>query len=693
MSRELLFEIGTEELPWGAIESGREQLAIRTPELLGAHRLAFSGLEVFSTPRRLAVYLVELAERQEDREQVLKGPAAETAFDAEGRPTQAALGFARSKGIGPEGLEVRDTPKGKFCFAVVKEAGRPTAELLPELLAELARSLNFRKSMRWGSGEFRFARPVRWLLALFGEQVIPVELDGLMADNTTWGHRLHGSKPLIIWEPSRYLEVLRGARVIAREDERRGLIVSGIADLTAARGLTAMAEQAIIDEVTDLTENPFVILGSFPERYLQLPREVLVTAMEEHQRYIPVENAAGELAPAFLVVHNGDPAAEDNIRAGNERVLRARLDDALFFYTDDTREPLEAKVKKLKHVVFQADLGTLYDKAQRLARLSRIICERAGLSGEVAERAARAALLCKADLVTNMVIEFTSLQGVMGRIYALTSGEPPAVAEAIYEHYLPRFASDGLPEGQTGVVLALAEKFDNLAGSFGAGLIPSGSEDPYALRRQCGAVFQIVWKAGMRVDLRELAAAALAGYAEVNGLEFRTGVAEELADFFVGRLRLIWASEGFRYDLVAAALPFGPSDPVDARARLLALSAAADDGRLSRAYTAFERCYNLSKNSDNDKPEVSLFTEGAEHRLWTELGRIREPLADRLAAEDYPGAFDVLLEIAPVVDQLFDTVFIMDEDVAVRENRLRLLKQCAALFLQLADFREIVPQG
>ncbi len=694
MSREMLFEIGTEELPWGAIETGREQLAAKTAEILTANRLAFSGLEIFSTPRRLAVFLAELAERQEDREQVLKGPSAEAAFDADGKPTQAAIGFARSKGIEPGDLQVQDTPKGKFCFAVVKEQGRTTVDLLPALLEELARSLNFRKSMRWGSGEFRFARPVRWLLALFGDRVIPVELDGLVADNTTRGHRLYSSKKLIIWEPGRYLEVLRGADVLAREEERRQIIVSGIADLTVARGMAAMAEQAIVDEVTDLTENPHVIMGSFPEHYLELPREVLVTAMEEHQRYIPVEDASGELAPAFLVVHNGNPSAEANIRAGNERVLRGRLDDALFFYRDDTREPLEAKVEKLKDVVFQADLGTLYDKAQRLARLSRVISERAGLATEVAERAARAAMLCKADLVTDMVIEFTSLQGVMGRIYALASGEPPSVAEAISEHYLPRFAGDDLPEAAAGRVLALAEKFDNLAGSFGAGLIPSGSEDPYALRRQCGAIFSIIWRAGFRLNLRDLAADAVAGYAEMNGLDFAPGVLDELADFFTQRLRLAWTNEGFRYDLVAATLDFGLADPVDARARLEALAAAADDGRLARVYTAFERCYNLSKNIEaGGTPDASHFTEGAEHRLWTEMGRIREPLEGRLAAEDYAGAFGVLAELAPVVDTLFDTVFIMDEDLGVRENRLRLLRDCAAIFMQLADFREIVPQG
>jgi len=693
MSRELLFEIGTEELPWGAIESGREQLGAKAEELLQASRLAFEAMEVFSTPRRLAVYLADLAERQEDREQVLKGPAAGAAFDAEGRPTQAAIGFARSKGTDPAELEVQETPKGKFVFAVVKEEGRPTLELLPALLADLARSLNFKKAMRWGSGEFRFARPVRWLLALYGAQVVPVELDGLQADNTTRGHRLYTSKTLTIWEPNRYVEVLRGANVIAREEERRQVIVNGIANLTAARGLAAMAEQAIIEEVTDLTENPHVIMGTFPERYLQLPREVLVTAMEEHQRYIPVENASGELEPSFLVVHNGDPAAEDNIRAGNERVLRARLDDAFFFYIDDTREPLEAKVEKLKHVVFQADLGTLYDKALRLAKLSRVISGAAELSPEVAERAARAALLCKADLVTDMVIEFTSLQGVMGRVYALASGEPPAVAEAIYEHYLPRFSGDDLPGGLAGSVLSLAEKFDNLAGSFGAGLIPSGSEDPYALRRQCGAIFNIIWKAGFRVNIRELMAAALAVYAEINGREFSAGVQEEMADFFAQRLRLAWSNEGFRYDLAAAALPFGLQDPVDARARLMILVAATGDGRLARVYTAFERCYNLSKGIEDGEPDASLFTEGAEHRLWTELGRIREPLRARLQAENYAGVFDLLLELAPTVDQLFDQVFIMAEDMTVRENRLRLLKASAALFMDLADFREIVTQG
>ncbi len=693
MSRELLFEIGTEELPWGAIEAGRVQLAERAEKFFPASGLHFSGMEIYSTPRRLTLYIAELPEKQEDTEIWVTGPPAAVAFEADGSPTKAAIGFARGQGVDVSSLRIVEKPKGKFVEVYIREEGLPTIDLLPDLLAELARSLNFRKSMRWGSGEFRFARPVRWLLALYGTQVVPVELDGLVADSTTRGHRLYSSKKLIIREPNRYIEVLHGANVIAREEERRQVIVAGIADLTAARGLTAMAEQAIIDEVTDLTEDPHVIMGSFPEHYLELPREVLVTAMEEHQRYIPVESASGELAPSFIVVHNGHPAAEANIRAGNERVLRARLDDALFFYRDDTREPLEAKVEKLKHVVFQADLGTLYDKALRLARLSRLISERAGLAPEVAERAERAALLCKADLVTDMVIEFTSLQGVMGRIYALAAGEPPAVAEAISEHYLPRFSGDDLPAGPTGQVLSLAEKFDNLAGSFGAGLIPSGSEDPYALRRQCGAIFNIIWKAGLRLDINELTAAALAGYVEVNGLEFAAGVQTELADFFASRLRLAWGSEGFRYDLVAAALPYGPADPVDARARLEALEAAAGDGRLGRVYTAFERCYNLSKGMEEGLPDPGRFTEGAEHRLWAELGRIREPLQARLRSEDYAGSFDLLLELAPAVDQLFDAVFIMADDLEVRENRLRLLKECSSPFMQLADFREIVPQG
>ncbi|MHB8781592.1 MAG: glycine--tRNA ligase subunit beta, partial [Candidatus Geothermincolia bacterium] len=481
-----------------------------------------------------------------------------------------------------------------------------------------------------------------------------------------------------------YSEALRRAGVIAGEEERRAMVVSGLEAAAAGGDKRPVPALLIIDEVTDLTEYPRVLQGNFPGHYLELPREVLVTAMEEHQRYIPVEDSSGKLAPAFLVVHNGDPAAEDIIRAGNERVLRGRLDDALFFFREDTREPLEAKLGRLSHVVFQAELGTLYEKSQRLEKLAAFVSEAAGMREEVGRRAQRAALLCKADLITNMVVELTSLQGTMGAIYARSSGEDEEVARAIFEHYLPRFAGDILPQTDEGSVLAIAEKLDNLVGTFGIGLIPSGSEDPYALRRQGAALFSIIFERGLRLELDALIAEAVTQY-ELGGHRLRPATPSEVSEFCLQRMRQALLAEGHRHDLVDAVMAWGIADPWNARRRLLALTEAATSDLLAELYTAFERCYNLSRKSEPVAFEEALLVEDAERALQAEGERIAPLLEAELAREDYLAALGVLAQLKPAVDRLFDEVFIMAEDEAVKRNRLALLQRCADLFFEVAD--------
>ncbi len=687
--RDFLLEIGTEELPWGAVQDGRTQLRANLAALLERERLSWHFMEIYSTPRRLAALVRGLLERQEDVETEVRGPSRSAAFDEEGRPTAAAEGFARSRGVRVEDLQVKETEKGEFVFAVVREEGKATWDILPGIIEELTRSFSFRKSMRWGSGEFRFARPVRWLVALYGAHVVPVSLAGLEAGRTTRGHRFLSGGLLDIERPEDYLASLRRYCVLADEEERRRAIGEGIEEALAGGGQRAVPDEDTLQEVVDLVEYPHVLLGGFEERFLELPREVLETAMQEHQRYFPVERDDGTLAPAFLVVHNGDPERGEAIRRGHERVLQARLEDASFFYQEDLRVPLARRLEDLRSVVWQAKLGSLYDKAQRLRDLCGEICRSAHLGEEVRERAQRAALLCKADLVTSMVIEFPSLQGIMGRIYALASGEEGETAAAVEEHYRPRFAGDALPRTLQGAVLSLAEKADNLTGFFGAGLLPSGSEDPYGLRRQALAMFSILAEARLHLDFPSLLVRA----AENLSFSDPGELAEEVSDFCRQRWRQALVSEGFDHDLVAAVLSQAARDPYEARLRLEVLQGARRKGLLQKAYTGFERCYNLSRKAGELRLAEELLVEEAEKELYSRLVWAQEPLRGYLDAGEHEAALDVLLALAPHVDHFFSEIFVMGEDERLRDNRLALLFKVASLFLEFADFSQVVTEG
>lgn len=689
MGRDLLFEIGTEELPWGAVQDGRRQLRENAEALLRRERLGYSGMEIYSTPRRLALLVMDLAERQEDRSESVKGPSRRAAFDEEGRPTEAARGFARARGVRVEDLEVRKTEKGEFVFAVIREEGKPTLEVLPALLEELLRSFGFRKSMRWGEGEFRFARPVRWLAALFGDEVVDFTFEGLRSGRETRGHRFLSPGTVVLSSPSVYLEELRAACVLADEAERREAVLRGVRELTEGKGLRAVPAPQTLDEVVDLVEYPHVVMGSFEEKFLELPREVLVTAMQEHQRYFPLEKEDGGLAAAFLVVHNGDPERAEIIRRGNERVLRARLEDASFFYQEDLRVPLERRLDDLRSVTWQARLGSLYEKSLRLRKLCGVVCRMAHLAPEVQEKAEEAALLCKADLVTSMVTEFPSLQGVMGRIYALQEGRDEETAWAVEDHYRPRFSGDALPRNLPGAVLSLAEKADNLAGCFGIGLVPSGSEDPYALRRQALAVKSIMVEYSLHFSFGRLLERA----AEELGLEDPAGTAAEAGGFCLQRWRQAWISEGYDYDLVEAVLPLALEDAADAEGRLSAMQEARSRGALQRVYTGFERCYNLSRKGEETELREDLLVEAAERELFSRLMWSQEPLRRYLDEGEYGAALDVLGGLAPHVDRFFEEIFVMGEDRELRENRLALLREVTRLFLEFADFSRVVTEG
>ncbi len=689
MARDLLLELGTEELPWGAQEVGRLQLEENARQLFERNRLTHGDLEIYSTPRRLALLVRDLEERQADFEELIKGPSRRAAFDAEGRPSRAAEGFARSRGARVEDLEVLETEKGSFVFLRRIQRGKQAEEVLPDLLNELISSFSFPKSMRWGSGEFRFARPVRWLVALYGDKVIDCGIEGLRAGRVTHGHRFLGGGPVSLRDPSEYQDSLRSACVLASREERRGAVLGDMEKACSAEGLRPAHPPELLEEVVDLVEWPHVLLGTFPDRYTDLPREILVAAMQEHQRYFPTEDAQGRLSHRFVVVHNGDPSRGETIRLGNERVLKARLEDAEFFYREDGKQTLEQRRESLKKVVYQAQLGTYFDKVERLEALVGALAEMLHFGDKETSRARRAARLSKSDLVTSMVIEFTSLQGTVGRIYALRDGEEEEVARAIEEQYLPRGAGDDLPVTAEGALLSLAEKLDNLVGCFVAGLIPSGSEDPYAQRRQSQGLFSILDERDMHLDLEKALDEAL----RLHGAGEDEEVRARLLDFMRQRLRHFLLNRGHPYDLVDAVLDRGLSDPPDALRRLTALREAREEGRLQRVYTAFERCYNLSLKGDGRPLEEGLLREEVERDLHSRAVWAQQPLRDALDTGDYRGALEVLAGLAPAVDALFEKVFIMGEEEGLRMNRLALLAEVVSLFNEVADFSRIVAEA
>lgn len=684
MVRDLVFEIGTEELPSKPLYGAIEQLTVAVPKMLDDARLEYDTVKVMGSPRRLVVQVCELAELQADAIHNFKGPAAKAAFDAEGNPTPAAIGFARGKGVPVESLQVIDDDNGSYVWATVEVQGVSAMEVLPGLLAKLAENIEWPKSQRWGSGDARFSRPVRWLFALFGAEVVPVEFAGLTAGHTTYGHRLLAPEAIMVPAAVEYSLAMERGKVIADHVERARLLREGIESSAEGLGARAVVPEKTFAEVVNLVEWPTVAVGTFDESFLAVPREILENAMESHQRYFPVESSDGSLTNRFIVAHNGDPARTEQIVSGHQRVIRARLSDAAFFYHEDLRIPLEGYVERLDTIVFQEKLGTLGDKVRRIERLAEKIAALISAPSDEAGYAVRAAHLCKADLVTSAVVEFTDLQGVMGGYYAIASGEQEGVATAIVDHYRPRFAGDELPATIAGRIVAIADKLDTIAGIFAAGMAPTGSADPYALRRSAIGVLQILL-GGTDVRIDELISAALAGYDGVLPFDVEaTGRA--VHEFFVGRLETILRDRGHAYDTVAAVLSVAAGDPADALARCEALTtfrAASDD--MEDLSTAYTRAKNLAK------PELGTDVDrgimGSEELALADALDAAEKTANELLqARAYSALLESYAGLREPIDAFFDAVLVMDPDEKLRDNRLRLLNRFTALFGRYADF-------
>jgi glycyl-tRNA synthetase len=675
-----VLEIGTEELPAADLSAALDQLTNRFPALLGELRLEHGALRIGGTPRRLVVMVEDLAPRQAERTLEVKGPAEAAAYDGEGHPTRAAEGFARSRGVDVAALQVRTLEGGRYVVATVHEAGRPAVEVLAEALPRLVLGLRFERSMRWNANEVSFSRPIRWLLALYGGQVVPLSVAGISSGRRTRLLRLHEPEEVEVATPEEHRAALAQAGIVVDPVERRALIARQVRALMNGEGGVDSLEDALLDEVTNLVEAPTALVGHFDPSYLRLPPEVLVSVMEKYQRYFPVRDAEGKLLPSFIVVRNGDGQFVDEVAEGNERVIAARYADADFFIHNDLRHKLEDFLPKLQTLTFQVKLGSMWDKTQRIQRISDGLVERMAVAEPEAGVTRRAALLCKADLASEMVVEMTSLSGVMGRYYALHTGEGEAVAQAIYEHTLPRFSGDELPSALPGLIVGLADRLDSLAGLFAVGLGPSGTKDPFALRRAALGLVQNLLAWQLDFDLRDglaLAAAGLPVEASAEGLE-------QSFQFVVGRLRALLIDQGYRYDVVDAVLAAQGGNPSAAEraARELSTWVSRDDWH--DILPAFARCVRIIRDQPRQYTvDPKTFAEPMERDLYEALTQAEAAPRRAGSVDDFLGAF---LPMIPTINRFFDEVLVMAEDAVVRENRLALLQRVAALAKGVADF-------
>lgn len=685
-NKTLAFEIGTEELPAFDLHAATLKLGGLMEEALSGARISFEEVSVFTTPRRLITIVSGLPESTEESVEEFRGPSVKIAFDDEGNPTKAALGFARGKGVDASALERRDENGTEYVWAVKRTPAQATADLLPAILTGLITAIPWPKTQRWGSRHEQFSRPVRWLLALLDDEVVPVEFAGLTSGRTTRGHRFLAPGPHEVANAADLIGILRGAKVVPSEEEREASIRAQVAEIEKKTGLVAELPAKTMEEVVNLTEFPTVMVGAFDELFLAVPKEITVDAMLMHQRYFPLFNADGTLSNKFLITSNGDPAFEANIVDGNQRVVAARLYDAKFFYDEDLRRPLEDYVERLDTVVFQEQLGTVRAKTARVEKLAEHLSADAALSAQDAADAARAAHLCKADLVTGAVVEFTSVQGIMGSYYAAAAGETDQVARAIADHYRPRFAGDELPASTVGKVVAMADKLDTICGLFAVDQGPTGSSDPFALRRAALGIIAIL-EDGLPVSLMGAIDRALDSY-ESEGLSFdRAAVRAAVIEFFVTRTRVMLRDSGCESDAIDAVLAAGVAEPAEILRRVRSLEDARNNApdTFNDLATAYARANNLRDASLGTEVDEGLINE-VEHALFCAVVQAEGRVARALEADDYQAALSELAGLRKPVDMFFERIMVMDEDRKLRENRLRLLNRFVGVFQGVADF-------
>lgn len=697
MPRDVLFEIGCEELPASFLAPALADLERLAREGLAEARLAHGALRAIGTPRRLALLVEGVADRQEDRVREVTGPAVKVAYDASGNPTNAAKGFAKGAGVAVEALERVATPKGEYLLARVQDVGRAAADVLPGILGAALDALRFPKTMHW-NGTGRFARPVRWLVALFGEDVLPVEAFGLAAGRRTRGHRIHAPDWIDLARPADYVAALRKGVVMVEAGERRSAIQAELDRAAATAGGAAVRDEELLDEVANLVEWPEAVVGSFDERHLSLPRPVVVTAMKAHQRYFALERSDGSLLPNFVMIRSGrGEGAADQIRRGTQAVLRARLEDARFYWENDRKAGLEAMVDSLSGIVWHERLGTMRDRVRRIEQLVEELAR--SLAPKARPMAARAAHLCKADLASEMVRsgkEFAALQGIAGAEYAAVAGEPPAVVQAIREHYLPQGPSDPLPETMEGTLVSLADRLEALVGGFRAGLEVTGSQDPYGLRRAGNGVVRILVEKRLRLDV-------MATAAWLDGVFEKAGIAKggaEFGPFWAQRVASALEEAGVPHDTADAAIAVRPGDALDVLARARAIEEIRKSPDFEGLMTGYRRAANLLRSAAPGEippagqplaERAENFGAKAEADLHLETKMARQAVETYLQATepDYAAALRHLLGLRPAIDAFFEAVMVMDEDLPTRKRRLGLLSAVIETFLRIADFSAI----
>ncbi|MBS6724870.1 MAG: glycine--tRNA ligase subunit beta [Veillonella sp.] len=678
MAKDLLFEIGAEEIPAGFMPNILGQLKTLAETKLNDAHLPFESIATYGTPRRLALIVKGLGDTSAEISERHKGPSASIAYDADGNATKAAIGFARGKGLDVADLVVEDG----YIYAETKTAGVPAKDIVTDMLPQLITGLNFPKSMHWGNLDAKFVRPVRWLVALLDEEVIPVEFATVKSGNVTRGHRFLGADEITIKNAASYVETLKENFVMVDQDARRELISKQLHDIAASKNASIVWDDDLLEEINYLVEWPTALCGGFEEFYLALPDAAIITPMKDHQRYFPLIDQDGKLLPMFLTVRNGSDHSIEVVQAGNERVLRARLDDAKFFFNEDRKKPLIDRQDGLTKIVFQEGLGNLADKTERLLTLGRVFSEECELHEDARVVLERATELAKTDLTTGMVTEFTELQGVMGKEYALLDGESPEVAEAIFEQYLPRFAGDVLPQTEAGKVLSIIDKIDNIVATFSRGLIPTGSQDPYALRRQTIGILNILLGSEWNISLRPIIVESM------NLLNVPTDKQDELLgqveEFITLRLKNIFLDREVPHHVIDLLLSNNELSVADAEGLVKALLANRIDENVELVQ-AFTRMYNLVKDVTYTGVDESLLKEDAERALYEAATKASEASIDAWDKNDYDAVVAVPATLVPAINKFFEDVMVMDKDEAIKANRLQLVRLAYSVMAIIGD--------
>lgn len=678
MAKDLLFEIGAEEIPAGFMPNILGQLKTLAETKLNDAHLPFESIATYGTPRRLALIVKGLADTSAEISERHKGPSASIAYDADGNPTKAAIGFARGKGLDVADLVVEDG----YIYAETKTAGVPAKDIVTDMLPQLITGLNFPKSMHWGNLDAKFVRPVRWLVALLDEDVIPVEFATVKSGNVTRGHRFLGADEITIKNAASYVDTLKENFVMVDQDARRELISKQLHDIAASKNASIVWDDDLLEEINYLVEWPTALCGGFEESYLALPDAAIITPMKDHQRYFPLVDQDGKLLPMFLTVRNGSDHSIEVVQAGNERVLRARLDDAKFFFNEDRKKPLIDRQDGLTKIVFQEGLGNLADKTERLLTLGRVFSEECELHEDARVVLERATELAKTDLTTGMVTEFTELQGVMGKEYALLDGESPEVAEAIFEQYLPRFAGDVLPQTEAGKVLSIIDKIDNIVATFSRGLIPTGSQDPYALRRQTIGILNILLNSEWNISLRPIIVESM------NLLNVPADKQDELLgqveEFITLRLKNIFLDREVPHHVIDLLLSNNELSVADAEGLVKALLANRIDENVELVQ-AFTRMYNLVKDVTYTGVDESLLKEDAERALYEAATKASEASIDAWDKNDYDAVVAVPATLVPAINKFFEDVMVMDKDEAIKANRLQLVRLAYSVMAIIGD--------